>query len=65
MNNNFMVTGNNPMGQKTAYGFVGGINGQSLNTMTVGSSIASVNKKRGVGSKGNLHSNVQNGIIHL
>ena len=26
------------IGQKTAYGFVGGVNGQGLNTMTVGAS---------------------------
>ena len=40
MNNNFMSAnqGSNMtvQGHKTAYGFVGGINGQALNTMTIG-----------------------------
>ena len=61
MNNNFMGGGSGPLqngvsgvgigGQKAAYGYVGGVNGQGLNTVNGSSS----NKKNNFGSKGNLH----------
>ena len=38
-------------GQKTAYGYVGGVNGQGMNTVNGPGS----NKKGSFGSKGNLH----------
>ena len=56
------------MGQKTAYGFVGGISGQGLNTMTVGSSsgpigTSQMKQNRNMSSKQNLQQNMQNNII--
>lgn len=72
LTNNFMVSGPpsananakvEMMGQKTAYGYVGGINGQGLNAQGV-LTISGQNSKV-VANKSNVTTNVQNGIISI
>ena len=78
MKNNFMLPSNSSApqqsnkgstlmeinGQKTAYGFVGGINGQSLNAQAMGITLQGQNPK-GMSSKAHLNQNIKNGIIHI